>query len=57
MTRQPEPDNKGPGEFVCFAAEEMPKLPEEFWLVSTVVGVVFGLIWMIGALFRGIFGE
>jgi hypothetical protein len=57
MTRQPEPDHKGPNEFVCFVAKEMPKLPEEFWLVSIVVGVVFGFIWVIGALFRGIFGE
>ena len=54
MARKTETDSKGPGEFLCFALEE---LPDEFWPVSIVIGVVFGLVWLLGAVFRSFFGE
>jgi hypothetical protein len=47
-------DSKGPGEFVFFALEF---LPDELFVVSIVIGVVFGLIWLLGAAFRSFFGE
>jgi len=52
--RKAESDRKGPGEFVFFAME---MLPDELWLVSLVIGAVFGLIWLLGAVFRSFFGE
>jgi len=52
--RKTESDSKGPGEFVWFAME---LLPDELWLVSMVIGVVFGLIWLVGWVFRSFFGE
>jgi hypothetical protein len=52
--RKAEADPKGPGEFISFALEF---LPDELFLVSIVVGVVFGLIWLLGAVFRSFFGE
>jgi hypothetical protein len=42
-------DPKGPGEFIFFALEF---LPDELFLVSIVIGVVFGLIWLIREIFR-----
>jgi hypothetical protein len=54
MARQREPDRKGPGEFFWFA---MDFFPDELWFVSIVVGVVFGLIWLLGAVFHSFFGE
>ena len=53
MARKTETDSKGPGEFLCFALD----LPDELWPVSIVIGVVFGLIWLLGAVFRSFFGE
>ena len=47
-------DSKRPGEFIFFALE---LLPDELFLVSVVIGVVFGLIWLLGAVFRSFFGE
>ena len=47
--RKTEADSKGPGEFIFFALEW---LPDEFFLVSIVIGVVFGLIWLIREIFR-----
>lgn len=47
--RNTESDPKGPGEFVWFAME---MLPDELFLVSIVIGVVFGLIWLIREIFR-----
>ena len=52
--RKRESDSKGPGEFIFFALE---LLPDELFLVSVVIGVVFGLIWLLGAVFRSFFGE
>jgi hypothetical protein len=52
--RKTESDSKGPDEFVWFALE---LLPDELWLVSVVIGVVFGLIWLVGWAFRSFFGE
>ena len=49
-----ESDSKGPGEFIFFALE---LLPDELFLVFVVIGVVFGLIWLMGAVFRSFFGE
>jgi len=49
-----ESDSKGPGEFFWFALE---LLPDELWLISIVIGVVFGLIWLLGAVFRSFFSE
>ena len=49
MPREAERDHKGPGEFVWFAME---LLPDELWPVSIVVGVVFGLIWLLGIVFQ-----
>jgi hypothetical protein len=47
--RKTESESKGPGEFIFFALE---LLPDELWLVSIVIGVVFGLIWLIREIFR-----
>jgi len=52
--REIESDSHGPGEFVWFALEH---LPDEFFVVSIVIGVVFGLVWLLGAVFRSFFGE
>ena len=52
--RKAESDPKGPAEFVFFALEF---LPDELWPVSIVIGVVFGLVWLLGAVFRSFFGE
>lgn len=52
--RKTEADSKGPGEFIFFALE---LLPDELFLVSIVIGVVFGLIWLLGWVFRSFFGE
>ena len=52
--RKRESDPKGPGEFIFFALE---LLPDELFPVSVVIGVVFGLIWLLGAVFRSFFGE
>ena len=54
MRRKTETGSKGPGEFIFFALEF---LPDELWLVSIVIGVVFGLIWLLGMVFRSFFGE
>ena len=54
IMRKTESDSKGPGEFIWFALE---LLPDELFLVSMVIGVVFGLIWLLGAVFRSFFGE
>jgi hypothetical protein len=47
--RKTESDSKGPGEFIFFALE---LLPDELFIVSVVVGAVFGLIWLIREIFR-----
>ncbi|HSK46333.1 MAG TPA: hypothetical protein VLA83_20865 [Candidatus Binatia bacterium] len=52
--RKTESESKTPGEFVWFALE---LLPDELFLISIVVGVVFGLIWLLGAVFKSFFGE
>lgn len=52
MARKTDTDSKGPGEFIFFALE---LLPDELWLVSIVIGVVFGLVWLLGAVFTGAF--
>ncbi len=54
MPRKAEPDAKRPGEFIFFALES---LPDELFLISIVIGIVFGLIWLLGAVFRSFFGE
>ena len=54
MMRKAESDSKGPGEFVFFALEF---LPDELFLVSIVIGMVFGLIWLLGWVFRSFLGE
>jgi hypothetical protein len=54
MMRRADPDSKGPGEFIFFALD---LLPDELFLISIVVGVIFGLIWLLGAAFRSFFGE
>ena len=52
--RKRESDSKGPDEFIFFALEF---LPDELFLVSIVIGAVFGLVWLLGAVFRSFFGE
>jgi len=52
--KKTESDPNGPGEFIFFALE---LLPDELWPVSIVIAVVFGLIWLMGAVFRSFFGE
>jgi hypothetical protein len=52
--RKTESDSKGPGEFIDFALEF---LPDELFLVWIVIGVVYGFIWVLGAVFRSFFGE
>jgi hypothetical protein len=52
--RKTESDAKGPAEFIFFALE---LLPDELWPISVMIGVVFGLIWLLGAVFRSFFGE
>jgi hypothetical protein len=52
MLKKAEPDSKGPTEFIFFAWE---LLPDELFLVSIVVSVVFGFIWLLGAAFRTFF--
>lgn len=52
--RKAESESRGPGEFIFFALEF---LPDELFLVSIVIGVGFGLIWLLGTVFRSFFGE
>jgi hypothetical protein len=52
--RKAESDPKGPGEFVFFALEF---LPDELFMVSVVIGMVFGLIWLIREIFRMCFNS
>ena len=52
--RKRELDPKGPGEFILFALE---LLPDELFLLSVVIGGVFGLIWLLGWVFRSFLGE
>lgn len=52
--RKTESYSKGSGEFVWFALEF---LLDELFLVSIVIGVVFGLIWLLVAVFRSFFGD
>lgn len=47
--RKAESDPEGPGEFIWFALE---MLPDELFLVSIVIGVVFGLVWLVREIFR-----
>jgi hypothetical protein len=47
--RKTESDSKGPGEFIFFA---LGLLPDELFVVSIVIGAVFGLIWLIREIFR-----
>jgi hypothetical protein len=55
--RTTESDSKGTGEF--FLALEL--LPDELFLIPVVlgaiVGVVYGVIWLLGAVFRSFWGE
>lgn len=52
--RKTESESKGPAEFIFFALE---LLPDELFLVSVVIGAVFGLIWLLGWVFRSFLGE
>ena len=52
--RKREADPKGPRGFISFA-RELPS--DEFFLVSIVVGVVFGFVWLLREIFRVCFGE
>ena len=52
--RKTESDSKGLSEFIFFA---LKLLPDELWLISMVIGVVFGLIWLLGWVFRSFSGE
>jgi len=56
MMSKAESDSKGPGEFIFFAMELLSP-DEALWLASIVIGVVFGLVWLLGAVFRSFFGE
>lgn len=47
-------DNKGPVEFACFVMEW---LPDELWVISVVIGLVFGLVWLLGLVLKSFFGE
>lgn len=53
--RKAESDSKGPGEFIWFAFDSL-SAPDELSLVlipiSIVIGVVFGLVWIIREIFR-----
>jgi hypothetical protein len=49
MMRKTEHDSKGPGEFLFFAFE---CLPDELWPFSIIIGVVFGVIWLLREIFR-----
>ena len=57
MMKKAESDSKGPGEFASFVLKETAVWPDELWVVSIVIGVVLGLIWLLGAVFRGFFSE
>jgi hypothetical protein len=48
-----ESDSKGPCEFIWFALE----LPEELFVVSMVIALVFSFVWLLGGAFRSFFGE
>jgi len=52
--RKAKRDSKGPGEFAFFAMEF---LPDDLFLVSIVIGVVFGFVWLLREIFRICFGE
>ena len=52
--RKAESDPKGPGEFIFFAME---LLPDELFLVSIVIGVVFGLVCLLGSVLRSFWSE
>lgn len=54
MMTEPKRDSKGPGEFVFFIMEF---LPDELFLIGIVIGVVYGLVWLLGMVFRSFFGE
>jgi hypothetical protein len=54
MMNKANANSKGPGEFIFFALEF---LPDELFIISIVIGVVFSLIWLLGAVFRSFFGE
>jgi len=53
-------DSKGPSGFGRFVLDSLSE-PDELCLIlipiSIVIGVVFGLIWLLGAMFRSFFGE
>jgi len=48
MTREMDPDRKGPVEFFKFAR----RLPDDLWPFSIVVGAVFGMVWFLGLIFK-----
>jgi hypothetical protein len=52
--KKTESDSKGPAEFIFFALE---LLPDELFLASIVVGVVFTLVWLLREIFRIYLGE
>jgi hypothetical protein len=54
MARRTNPDSSGPVEFFSFAME---LVPDELFLVAIVIGVVFGLVWILREIFRMCFGE
>jgi hypothetical protein len=53
MPRKTKRDSDWAAEVVFSVLE----FPEELWLITVVIGVVFGLIWLLGAVFRSFFGE
>lgn len=52
--KKAEPDSIEPGDFIFFATE---MLPEELFVISIVVGVVYGFVWLLREIFRVCFGE
>jgi hypothetical protein len=56
--RTTESDSNGPGESFFLALE---LLPDELFLIpialGAVVGVVYGVIWLLGAVFRSFWSE
>jgi len=54
MARRKESDSDWGGEAV-FSVLEL--LPDELWLLSVLIAIVFGLIWLLGWVFRSFFGE
>ena len=55
MPRKTERDSNWSAEAAFSVLEWL--VPDELLLLAVPIGVVFGLIWLLGAVFRSFFGE